>query len=151
MLTSMTQILAPCDGRAVPLSHVPDPVFASQQAGPGLGIEPTPGRRAVLSPADGVLVSVRPHAFILLVDDSLGVLVHIGINTVRLDGAGFVVLADEGQQVRAGAPIVEWDPAVVKGPGMSATVVLTVMDAEPDSLSDLAHGTVSAGDPLFTV
>lgn len=147
----MTHILAPCDGRTIPLSRVPDPVFAEQQAGPGVGIEPAPVASAVLSPVDGTLVSLRPHAFIILVDGEVGILVHIGINTVRLDGAGFTLLAEEGQQVRAGTPVIEWNPAEIVGPEVSTIVVVTVMDGEPDSITSLVEGAVSAGDLLFVV
>ncbi len=110
------QILAPCAGRVIPMADVPDPVFSAQTVGPGVGIEPDGGRQFVVAPADGQLLKVSPHAFILLVDGETGILVHIGINTVRLAGEGFEVLAAQGQDVRAGTPIVAWDPDAVTDP-----------------------------------
>ncbi len=143
------QILAPSAGRAIAMADVPDPVFSAQTVGPGVGIEPVGGRQEVVAPADGTLLKVSPHAFILLVGGDTGILVHIGINTVRLGGKGFDVLAAKGDSVKAGTPIVAWDPAEIAGPDIATTVVVVVMDGEPDGVGDAAIGEVAAGDPLF--
>lgn len=143
------QILAPCAGKAIPMAEVPDPVFSAQTVGPGVGIEPLGGKQQVVAPADGTLLKVSPHAFILLVGGDTGILVHIGINTVRLEGKGFDVLAAKGETVTAGTPIVAWDPVEAEGPDISTTVVVVVMDAAPDEISEAASGPVAAGDPLF--
>ena len=104
----------------------------------------------VAAPADGRLLKVDPHAFILLVD-GVGILVHIGINTVRLEGRLFEVLAERGEQVTAGTPIVSWDPASVTDPDMARTILVVLMDQAPDSIVSPAIGTdVVAGDVLFT-
>lgn len=146
------QILAPCAGRVIPMADVPDPVFSAQTVGPGVGIEPDGGRQFVVAPANGQLLKVSPHAFILLVDGETGILVHIGINTVRLAGEGFEVLAAQGQDVRAGTPIVAWDPDAVTDPSMSRTVVVVVMDGTPDSVTAVSvGGQVGEGEPLFTL
>ncbi|MHA6525091.1 PTS sugar transporter subunit IIA [Tessaracoccus sp. G1721] len=145
------QILAPCAGRVIDMVDVPDPVFSAQTVGPGVGIEPDGGRQVVVAPADGHLLKVSPHAFILLVDGETGILVHIGINTVKLAGEGFEVLAAQGGDVTAGTPIVAWDPDTVTAPGMKRTVVVVVMDGAPDSVSTDAVGrAVAAGEALFT-
>ena len=146
------QILAPCAGRVIPMADVPDPVFSAQTVGPGVGIEPDGGRQFVVAPADGQLLKVSPHVFILLVDGETGILVHIGINTVRLAGEGFEVLAAQGQDVRAGTPIVAWNPDAVTDPSMSSTVVVVVMDGTPDSVTAVSvGGQVGEGEPLFTL
>ena len=85
----------------VAMSDVPDPVFAEEMVGPGVAIEPEPGRTTVVSPIAGKVVKVLPHAFVVL-GDGVGVLVHLGINTVRLEGEGFEVLATQGSEVAAG-------------------------------------------------
>lgn len=145
------QILAPCAGRVMAMADVPDPVFSAQTVGPGVGIEPDGGRQFVVAPLDGQLLKVSPHAFILLVDGETGILVHIGINTVRLAGEGFEVLAAQGQEVTAGTPIVAWDPDAVSDPSMSRTVMVVVMDGAPDSVSAVSvGGRVGEGEPLFT-
>ncbi len=144
------QILAPCAGQVIAMADVADPVFSAQTVGPGVGIEPDDGRQVVVAPADGRLLKVSPHAFILLVDGEVGILVHIGINTVRLAGEGFEVLAAQGADVTAGTPVVAWDPAAVTDPGMSRTVVVVVMDGEPDSVTTTAVGRrVAEGEALF--
>lgn len=146
------QILAPCAGRVIAMADVPDPVFSAQTVGPGVGIEPDGGRQFVVAPADGRLLKVSPHAFILLVDGETGILVHIGINTVRLAGEGFEVLAAQGGDVTAGTPIVAWDPDAVTDPSMSRTVVVVVMDGEPDSVTAASVGRrVGEGEALFTL
>lgn len=146
------QVFAPCDGHVIDITEVGDPTFAEQIVGPGIGIEPLPERAVVVAPADGVLLKVDPHAFILLVDGAVGVLVHIGINTVRLAGEGFEVLATKGSTVKAGDPVVAWNPAEIVDPDIAATVVVVCMDHEPNSISDTAAGTdVAAGDPIFSV
>ncbi|GAA4902139.1 PTS glucose transporter subunit IIA [Tessaracoccus lubricantis] len=146
------QILAPCAGRVIAMSDVDDPVFSQQIVGPGVGIQPQAGRAQVVAPADGRLLKVDPHAFILLVGDALGILVHVGINTVQLQGEGFEVLAAKGDAVTAGTPIVAWNPDDITQPGVSTTVVIAVMDHAPDSVEAPSVGTdVAAGDPLFTV
>ncbi|MBB1484654.1 PTS glucose transporter subunit IIA [Tessaracoccus sp. MC1865] len=146
------QILAPCAGHVIAMRDVDDPVFSEQIVGPGVGIEPLAGPAQILAPADGRLLKVDPHAFILMVDDSVGILVHIGINTVQLHGDGFEVLASRGDSVSAGTPIVAWNPDDIDQPGVSTTVVVAVMDHAPDSVTGAAVGAdVAVGDPLFTV
>lgn len=144
------QLLSPCDGRVVAIADVRDPTFSAQLVGPGVGIEPVDGRQVVVAPADGKLLKLDPHAFILLVDDSVGVLVHLGINTVRLEGRLFDVLAEQGQSVRAGEPIVAWNPSKITDPDMEGTVVVVLMDQAPDSISsDVIGRDIEAGTPLF--
>lgn len=146
------QILAPCAGRVIAMRDVEDPTFSEQIVGPGVGIEPVAGRSEILAPADGMLLKVSPHAFILLVDGSVGILVHVGINTVELDGEGFDVLAAQGDNVTAGTPVVAWNPDDITQDGVQTTVVVAVMDREPDSIESEAVGAeVTAGAPLFTV
>lgn len=145
------QIFAPCAGQVIAMTDVADPVFSAQTVGPGVGIEPHGGRQVVVAPADGTLLKVSPHAFILLVGGEVGILVHIGINTVKLAGQGFELLAVQGSDVTVGTPVVAWDPASLTDPAMSRTVVVVVMDAPPDSVADIAVGAVATGDPLFTL
>lgn len=147
----MMQVLSPCDGHVVAITGVKDPTFSAQLVGPGVGIEPPDGRQAVVAPADGTLLKVDPHAFILLVGGSVGLLVHVGINTVRVEGRLFEVVAEQGQSVKAGEPIVYWDPSTITDADMARTVVVVVMDEAPDTITSPVIGQdVSAGDLLFT-
>lgn len=146
----MTEVLAPCPGRVISLADVPDPVFAGEIVGPGVAIEPVPGPSTVVSPIDGKVVKVHPHAFVVL-GDGLGVLVHLGINTVRLEGRGFEVLVEQGATVAAGDPMITWDPTTISGEDITTHVPVVVMDAPKGSVtSPLIGGDVAAGSPLFT-
>jgi len=146
----VTDVLAPCPGRVLALSEVPDPVFATEMVGPGVAIDPAPGPTTVVSPIAGKLVKLHPHAFVV-VGDGIGVLVHLGINTVRLEGAGFEVLIEQGASVEAGTPIVTWDPSTVIGDGLSTLVPVVIMDAPKGSVTSELIGSVAAtGDLLFS-
>ncbi|MEO5852033.1 MAG: PTS glucose transporter subunit IIA [Nocardioides sp.] len=151
MTRTPTDVLAPCAGRVLPLSEVPDPVFAAEMVGPGVAIDPVPGPTTVVSPIAGTVVKVHPHAFVVLGAQGVGVLVHLGINTVQLEGAGFEVLVEQGASVEAGAPMVTWDPSTITGDDISTVVPVVVMDAPKGSIaSPLTGSDARAGDVLFT-
>ena len=145
-------VLAPCPGRVVPLSATGDPVFEAEMVGPGVAIDPDPGPVTVVSPIAGRVVKVHPHAFVVLADSGVGVLVHLGINTNRLEGAGFEVLAAEGGTVEPGAPMVRWDPSTISGDGISTVVPVVAMDQPKGSVpAPEGDRSVSPGDLLFRV
>ncbi len=153
-MSGAVQVLAPCPGRVVAMSDVPDPVFAEEMVGPGVAIDPEPGRTTVVSPIAGTVVKILPHAFVVL-GDGVGVLVHLGINTVRLEGEGFEVLATQGSEVAAGDPMITWDPgslpATAAGQDVSPVVPVVIMDGEKGSIgSDALGESVAAGDLLFS-
>ena len=149
----MTDVLSPCPGRVLAMADVPDPVFAEEMVGPGVAIEPAPGPTTVVSPIAGKVLKVLPHAFVVL-GDGVGVLVHLGINTVRLDGEGFEVLATQGAEVAAGDPMITWDPSALPssaaGQDVSPVVPVVLMDGKKGSVTSEAIGdSVAAGDLLF--
>jgi PTS system glucose-specific IIA component len=149
----VTDVLSPCPGRVVAMADVPDPVFAEEMVGPGVAIEPDPGPTTVVAPIAGTVLKVLPHAFVVL-GDGVGVLVHLGINTVRLEGEGFEVLATQGSEVAAGDPMITWDPAALPptagGQDVSPVVPVVLMDGAKGSVtSDAIGGSVAAGDLLF--
>ena len=129
-------VLAPLAGRLLPLSEVPDPVFAAEMVGPGVAVDPTDTGEpvTVVSPIAGVLVKLHPHAFVVLGPDGVGVLVHLGIDTVRLEGRGFEVHATEGSTVAAGEPMVTWDVSVTRAEGLSPVVPVVAMDRPKGSV-----------------
>ncbi len=148
----MTDVLAPCPGRVIPLTEAPDPVFAAEMVGPGVAIDPDPGEVTVVSPIAGKIVKLHPHAFVVLGDDGVGVLVHLGIDTVRLEGRGFSVIASEGATVAAGDPMVTWDPSAIAADGLSPVVPVVAMDRPKGSVPAPADGAVAvAGELLFTI
>jgi sugar PTS system EIIA component len=145
------QVTAPLPGRALPLADVPDPMFAAAMVGPGMAIDPQPGPVEAVAPVDGVLVKLHPHAFVIEATSGVGVLVHLGIDTVQLKGEGFTLRATEGDDVRVGDPIVAWNGTEVTEGGRSPICPVVALDAEETDVVDLiVEGTLEAGDPIFT-
>jgi len=142
---------SPVSGTVVGLAGVSDPVFATAMVGPGTAVDPVREPGHVCAPVAGILRKLKPHAFIVVTDDGHGVLVHLGIDTIRLDGDGFRLLATEGDWVAAGEPIVAWDPFSVAALGFSPVCPVIALDATNDALSDHSlRGQVGAGEPLFS-
>ena len=145
------QVLAPLPGRVLPLSEVPDPVFAGAMVGPGAAVDPPRGPVQAVAPVDGRIAKLHPHAFVVVTSSGRGVLVHLGIDTVQLEGEGFRLLAAEGDEVTAGTPLVEWDAAVVEAGGRSPVSPVIALDAPPEAIGDtVASGQVEAGAELFS-
>jgi PTS system D-glucosamine-specific IIA component/PTS system glucose-specific IIA component len=123
-------LVAPVKGRALSLSEVADPVFGQRLAGNGVAIEPTDD--IIVSPADGELTLVfgTKHAFALTLANGAEILVHIGIDTVSLNGEGFEQLATQGTKVKAGTPILKIDRKFIKSKGFSliTPVIITNTD-----------------------
>jgi PTS system glucose-specific IIA component len=145
-------VTAPLPGTVLPITEVPDPVFAASMMGAGVGIAPAEdaGLVDVVAPVGGRLLKVHPHAFIVLTPEGRGVLVHVGIDTVRLDGAPFTLHVTEGDDVAAGDRVVTVDVAAVRAAGMSPVSPVVVMDAAADSMPPVTGGvSVAAGDELF--
>ncbi|WP_405493812.1 PTS glucose transporter subunit IIA [Nocardia sp. NBC_00511] len=147
-----TQILAPLDGRAIPMSEVPDPVFSAEMVGAGVAIEPpdTDDPTTVVAPVAGAIVKLHPHAAVIVTDDGTGVLLHVGIDTVG-KAELFEVQAAEGDRVAVGDPLITFSPNAVRRLGLSATVPVVVMDSAPGSARDAASGPVTTGAVLFSV
>lgn len=146
----MTRVVAvPLAGTAIGLDAVPDPVFADAIVGPGAAVDPERAPTTVVAPVDGTLVKLKPHAFVVVDAEGRGVLVHLGIDTVALDGEGFTLLATEGDTVTVGTPVVTWDPAAVEASGRSPVCPVIALDARPDAIDQVAGGPVRPGEPLF--
>ncbi|TWP50843.1 PTS glucose transporter subunit IIA [Lentzea tibetensis] len=142
---------SPVAGRVVSLSAVPDPVFSQAMVGPGVAVEPSRGPSDVVSPVDGTIVTLHPHAFVVATGDGAAVLVHLGIDTVKRKGEGFTLHVVKGESVRAGQPVVTWDPAEVEAAGFAPICPVIALDASAEVLADLATDVdVKAGDALFT-
>lgn len=120
----------PLEGRIVALSDVPDPMFAQGTMGPGVAIEPTGD--TVIAPADATVASIFPtgHAIGLALDDGTELLIHIGIDTVNLGGAGFETLVTAGQKVTTGAPLIRFDLDKIRSAGLSAVTPVIVLNNE---------------------
>ncbi|NHT17704.1 glucose PTS transporter subunit IIA [Cellulomonas sp. IC4_254] len=143
-----TAVLAPVAGEVVPLAEVDDPVFASKALGEGVGVVPADG--VVVAPVAGELLTVADtgHAFGLKTADGVEVLVHVGIDTVKLAGTGFQVAVRKGEHVAAGDRLVTVDLDVVRAAGYDTTTLVTVVNAraltrvEPHGAGTVARGAV---------
>ncbi|MBC8061509.1 MAG: PTS glucose transporter subunit IIA [Clostridiaceae bacterium] len=129
-LKSSLELIAPVSGRVLTLSSVPDEVFATKLAGDGVAIEPS--EDIFVAPADGELVLIfkTNHAFCIRLENGIEILVHIGIDTVNLNGEFFERLAVEGTRVKAGDPIVKVnrDKVLEKGYSLISPILITNME-----------------------
>ncbi|MFD1860301.1 PTS sugar transporter subunit IIA [Aeromicrobium camelliae] len=138
---------APCEGRCVPVSEVPDPVFAEGTLGPGFAVVPTNG--CVVAPMDGTITHIMPsrHGLILSGRDGVGVLIHCGIDTVQLDGRHLEAFVEAGQQVDVGTPLVLMDLDAIAAEGYRTDVIVVVSEmGEMGGLELLETGDVEAGE-----
>ncbi|PWI41782.1 PTS glucose transporter subunit IIA [Streptomyces sp. ICBB 8177] len=147
----MTSVTTPLAGCAIGLAAVPDPVFSGAMVGPGTAIDPVREPSTAVSPVDGIVVSLHPHAFVVVDAEGHGVLTHLGIDTVQLGGEGFELLVAKGDTVRRGQPVVRWDPAAVEAAGKSPVCPVVALEATADALGELVEdGDVKPGDQLFS-
>lgn len=145
MILSTKRLLAVADGNAVPLESVPDEVFASGMLGRGYALEPVSG--VIYSPVSGHIDSIARtrHAYGIRSDDGLEVLVHIGIDTVGLDGEGFISLVEVGDGVRAGDVIAKVDLELLRDRGLSALTPVVVSGADELRGFETRLGSVRGG------
>ena len=150
---TVTEVTAPLTGSVMPLEDVSDPVFSSGAVGQGAGLAPS-GDIVVTAPADGTVV-VAPtsgHAFGINLDNGIELLIHVGLDTVNLEGKGFDVKVKQGDHVTAGQELVRVDRAVIEEAGYPLTTpVLITNTAKFASVEVIADGDITTGDPLIRV
>jgi PTS system glucose-specific IIA component len=149
----VTDVLAPFTGPVVALADVPDPVFAGQLVGAGVAVQPASddGLVTAVAPVAGTILKLHPHAFAIQGAEGTDVLVHVGIDTVKLGGSGFELLAAEGDVVAAGDPVVRFDPAVILAAGYASVCPVVVLGSAPDTVSqDTVGTTVPQGQALYS-
>jgi sugar PTS system EIIA component len=145
-----THVLAPVPGRAVALSEVPDPVFAQGMVGHGAAVDPPHTVIEALAPVGGKLLKLMPHAYIVLTTANVGVLVHLGLDTVALNGEGFTTHATQGDDVTAGQLIITYDVPAVVAKGLNPIVPVVIMDErEAANITALGAGEIASGAALF--
>lgn len=154
-------VLAPVPGVVTSLDEVPDPVFSDGMVGPGLAINPpagpTDGEIDAVAPISGTVTTLHPHAFVIESDDpdhaGRSILVHLGLNTVELQGDGFALHVEAGEEVEAGQVLVSWDPNDVEASGRHAVSPIVALEAfeEEVELTAPLGGVIEAGEPLFEV
>src|SRR4249920_3302252 len=149
---SQLKVFSPLSGQVWPLERIPDPVFAQKMVGDGLSIDPSDA--LLLAACDGKIVSIHAagHAVTLVTPEGMELLMHIGIDTVALKGQGFKPRVKAGDQVKAGAPLIEFDLDFLATHAKSLLTQIVVTNSERVVAWERASGLVSAGkDVLFTV
>ena len=146
------QICAPVAGRLVPISEVSDPTFADGILGQGAAIMPDDNR--FLAPADGTVTTIFPtgHAAVITTDDGAEVLLHIGVDTVKLNGEHFTIHAEEGRKVSRGALILEADLEQIKAAGHD--IITPIVICNTDDFAEVAMAEAKdgeAGDTVLTL
>ncbi|MBE6048574.1 MAG: PTS glucose transporter subunit IIA [Clostridium sp.] len=140
------RLVAAVSGKVLPLSEVPDPVFAQKMAGDGIAIDPSSD--IVVAPADGELSLVfnTKHAFAMTLENGAEILVHIGVNTVTLEGEGFEQLAEAGTKVKAGTPIIKIDREFIKSKDLSLMTPILITNPDSFELKNIENIDAIAGE-----
>ncbi|MGM0873941.1 MAG: PTS sugar transporter subunit IIA [Bacillota bacterium] len=123
-------IFAPLTGRLLDLEEVPDPVFSQKLMGEGMAIEPTEG--VVVAPIDGQVIQIfhTKHAIGLRSQSGLELLIHIGLETVNMNGEGFEVHVKEGQRVKVGEPLITADLSLIKEKAESTITPIVITNSD---------------------
>ncbi len=142
-------VYAPVEGTVIPYNEIPDATFASGALGKGFAIVPVKGE--VVAPFDGEISMFfdTRHAIGLMSQDGIEILIHVGINTVELNGAHFKALKESGDKVRAGEKLLEFDMAAIRAAGYDLTTAVLV--SEPEQVEIVKTGEAKALDKILTV
>lgn len=140
------EIMAPISGKMVDLDTVPDEVFAQKLVGDGVAIEPSQG--LVVAPCDGKIIQIFPtnHAVGIETENGYDLLIHVGINTVELNGEGFTRLVAEDTKVKKGQPLLQVDLEKVKAAGKPATTLCVITTMEKVEIQSISKGDAVAGE-----
>ena len=146
------EVCAPIAGQIVALKDVPDEVFSSGVTGDGIAINPIGD--TIVAPADGVISAVLPskHAIGMTLSNGAEILVHVGLNTVMLEGKGFDAKVTEGQKVDAGEVLLTFDRALIEKAGYS--LITPILVANTDEFAPLKKtdaNNVNTGDSLYKI
>ncbi len=143
---SSMEILSPANGDLLDLSEVPDDVFSQKLMGEGFAVESADGD--IYAPVSGEIGMIFPtkHAIIIATEDGIEVLIHMGIDTVKMDGRGFELYCEMGQKVKAGDKLAHMDKAVFQAEGYPTVTPVIFTNLDASKKIDLVEGQVKAGD-----
>lgn len=145
---------APVNGRLIPISKVPDPVFAEKMLGDGFAIESSEEKRDIVAaPVNGVIknVNTHGHAVIIETDDGIEVLIHVGVDTVSLKGKGFKTLVKQGKRVRVGDKLIKIDLQFIRSQAPASMVIVIIANKPEVTVQLPAMQDVSVGDVIFSI
>lgn len=143
-------VLTPIRGKVLAQADIPDETFAQGILGPGCGIEPT--GKTVYAPFDGTVEQVAStlHAVGLTSEDGIEILIHVGMDTVEMNGKGFKALVKVGDKVKAGTPLLKVDLEAIRAAGHPTATALIVTNSDDlPEISVAANGDAAAGTPVF--
>ncbi|MCH9740121.1 MAG: PTS glucose transporter subunit IIA [Epsilonproteobacteria bacterium] len=146
-----TKLVSPVDGQLIELENVPDKVFSQKLVGDGIAVIPSSG--TVVAPVTGVISRIFPthHAFSITTSNGLEVMVHIGLDTVELQGEGFSCLKKEGDEVTVGTPIIRVDKEYLKSQGKEIITPMVVSSEKEITVEKHKVGIVREGEVLLEV
>ena len=147
-----TKITSPVTGNVTPLAQIKDEVFSQELLGKGIAVEPTVGQ--IIAPADGVLTTLFPtnHAIGITTNDGIEILIHIGMDTVQLDGKHFRAVATQGDSIKKGQVLVEFDIEAIKAEGYSlVTPIIITNTKDYADVVETDAKTVTTEDTLINV
>lgn len=151
---SSVEILSPFTGKTLPIEQVPDVVFAEKFMGDGIAVEPTVGSAVAPIGGEVIISHSSGHAFVIEnKEHGFSVLIHIGLDTVKMQGNGFTVKTKVGDLVKAGDELVTFDLAAISAAGYSAISPVIIPDM-PDNLTlskSKTQEVTAGGSILFTV
>ncbi|WP_300282826.1 PTS sugar transporter subunit IIA [Peptacetobacter sp.] len=144
------KLVSPIKGEIIPIEEVNDQTFASGMLGKGVGIKPTEGK--VLAPANGEITIMFPtkHAVSILTEDGAELLIHIGLDTVNLQGEHFTSHVEVGQKVKVGDLLVEFEAEKIKEAGYDITSPVLVCNPDNfESVEAIKYGPVELGEEII--
>lgn len=148
--TGEVSIVSPLTGEAVPLSETGDPAFAAEALGKGIAVKPSEGK--VFAPCDATVSAVMGHAVGLTCDNGAELLIHVGIDTVNLDGKHYTGHVEDGQRVKAGDLLLEFDIAAIEKEGYRTITPVIVTNSDDYAEVERKNGAVTAcKDMLMTL
>ncbi|TDM15416.1 PTS sugar transporter subunit IIA [Macrococcus bovicus] len=145
--TKDIEIKAPISGQYVQIESIPDPVFAQKMMGDGFGIEPSEG--LVVSPVDGEIINVFPtkHAIGVKAANDVEILIHVGLETVAMNGEGFNTKVSVGDKVQAGDELLEFDISLIKEKASSTISPIIITNGDVVEQFDIvAQGSLVRGE-----
>lgn len=150
-IAGTTTVVSPMQGKVIPLSEVKDEVFNQEILGPGVAIVPSKGE--LYAPVDGTVavITESKHAVSMVAENGAEILMHIGMDTVRLEGKGYDVKVNVGDKVKKGQLLVKFDIDAIKAADFDVTTPIVITNGSEYSLKTIADGNVSPGAALLNL